>query len=737
MFDYRSITSRPEGTNRDEKYALDMCKYYYGQFSQNNCMIGPNGGLHGYSQRSFKELRDHGKGVQHPSRYRDQVDPPRKKGNAKKYNMNISWEISRHYERYKAILRSKFQELILTPKIDATSNDAVLEKDFVKNKMKLLLSDEMKTFMQGADYTTPPMPAQSQEDVDILDQLGGIRLEREIIAKDVADVALRNSGQASLFNLPIEDFIDIALAAMDYDVINGVGQFLYVDPASLIIPKSIHEDYRDTEYRGYWAYPSISEIKAKHKNVDIKALKNVAGIKWTWGEKEDYVRHGVPKESVKVVTMYWIEYDNYPVVKGVRKNGVRQFEVVQPGFKLSERGVKQGKTVEEYDILRMYKAQWVVGTDIILEFGPVDMMVRDGDRLMFPLIVFCTQRTSVTENVIPFDDDLQLDTYKLRALKTKIAPGPRMIIWKDVIMDSVSIGADEFSIKELLHLYQTEGIFVLERNADFSDNPNIANLKPIEFLPSGVGEDFAILQQEIMSHIQNIRAMTGLNELVDGAVPDMLKNVAIGLEKASNSIIRPLLTTYVNFYNAMIKYVVLRQQQSILAYGSQQREGLTVITGGRDFGREEFLVDVQVETQETKNMIMQSLMEKRDQLPPESYLVVMNCLEQNDLKKAQFILMLAIKKAEERAHQRQMEVQQAVAQGNAEAGVAVENARGQNAMNAMQAKLQEIAAMNQAEFDLYIKKHPFEMQKIEKQAAMSHAQAVDVVRENNQSRLEQ
>jgi hypothetical protein len=29
------------------------------------------------------------------------------------------------------------------------------------------------------------------------------------------------------------------------------------------------------------------------------------------------------------------------------------------------------------------------------------------------------------------------------------------------------------------------------------------------------------------------------------------------------------------------------------------------------------------------------------------------------------------------------------------------------------------------------------MQKIEKQAAMSHAQAVDVVRENNQSRLEE
>ena len=84
-----------------------------------------------------------------------------------------------------------------------------------------------------------------------------------------------------------------------------------------------------------------------------------------------------------------------------------------------------------------------------------------------------------------------------------------------------------------------------------------------------------------------------------------------------------------------------------------------------------------------------------------------------------------------------MEVQQAVAKGNAEAGVAVENARGQNAMQTSEAKIREIQAMNEAEFNLYVKKHPYEMQKIEKQAAMSHAQAVDVVRENNQSRLEE
>lgn len=737
MYDYRTITARPEMQTRDKTYALEMCKYFYGQYAANRCMIGPNGGIHEYSQRTFKELRDHGKGVQDPSRYRDQIDPPKRKGNAKKYNMNISWEISRHYERYKSILKSKFQELILTPKIDATSNDAVLEKDFIKNFQKLMVSPEMQTFMEGASYSPPEISAQSPDDVDVLDQLGGIRLEREIIAKDVADVVLRNSGFESIAPLVIDDFIDLSIASMDYDVINGVGQYLYVDPATLIIPRSFMEDYRDTDYRGYWSYPTIAEVKAKFKDINLDEIKAVAGIHFSWGEKWNYAKIGGQRESIKVVTMYWMEYDNYPVVTGKKKNGIRQFEMVEPGFKLSERGQKQGKQIEEYDILRLYKAQWVVGTEVILEFGPVDVMARDKDRIIFPLTVFCTQRTSVTENVIPFDDELQLSIFKLRTLKAKIAPGPRMVIWKDVIMDMVSIGEDNFSIKDLLHLYQTEGIFVLERNPDFLENMNLQNLKPIEFLPSGVGEDFALLQQDIINQISNIRSMTGLNELVDGATPDMLKTVAMGLQQASNSIIRPLLATYVNFYKGLVRYVILRQQQTVLAYGEQKLKGLKVVSNSKDFGDEEFLVDVQVESQETKNLIMQTLMERREAIPPESFLLVINTLEQNDLKKAQFLLMLAITKSEQRAHQRQIEVQQAVAKGNADAGVAVENARAQNAQQSSQLELQKIQAEKELGFEDFLKRFPYEMQKIEKQAAMSHAQAVDVVRENNASRLEQ
>ncbi len=193
----------------------------------------------------------------------------------------------------------------------------------------------------------------------------------------------------------------------------------------------------------------------------------------------------------------------------------------------------------------------------------------------------------------------------------------------------------------------------------------------------------------------------------------------------------------------MMKYVVLRQQQSVLAYGPQdlgvKKDGynLTVVSAGRDFATEEFVVDVQIETQDMKNLLMQSLMERKDTIPPESYILVMRTIEQGDLTKAQVVMLLAISRAQQQAHQRQIEIQQAVAKGNAESGVAVEQAR-MNTENArIAAEIKSRIEELQAEFDFYVKKHPYELEIQEKKMAMQHAQALDVVNANNQNRLSQ
>ena len=152
--DYRTLSAqpRPEINTRDEKYGLEMAKYFYGSYADNQCMVG-NGFL-SYSSASIKELRDHGMGIQNIEQYRNIIDPPRKKADRRVYNANISWRVSDQYQKYKNILKSKIQELILTPRVDATSNDAVRERDFLKNLQALMGNENTKAFV-GDDY---PMP---------------------------------------------------------------------------------------------------------------------------------------------------------------------------------------------------------------------------------------------------------------------------------------------------------------------------------------------------------------------------------------------------------------------------------------------------------------------------------------------------------------------------------------------------------------------------------------------------
>jgi len=57
-----SAQPRPEINTRDEKYGLEMAKYFYGSYADNQCMVG-NGFL-SYSSASIKELRDHDMGTQ-------------------------------------------------------------------------------------------------------------------------------------------------------------------------------------------------------------------------------------------------------------------------------------------------------------------------------------------------------------------------------------------------------------------------------------------------------------------------------------------------------------------------------------------------------------------------------------------------------------------------------------------------------------------------------------------------
>lgn len=753
---------------KDRSYFLDMVRHFFGLYSYGDTAIGWGGVLNNRAvRRTFRELRNYGRGVQDVDKYKDILDPIRQSGKNKgKRLWNISWQILPIIPKFRNIIKSKFNELILNPITLAVDDEAQIERLIRKNKAKLVRAPSTQAFMQDEGYvpeeTDDFAGLDNPEDVEMLFQLGGIRLAVETMFKDAIDFSFYNSGWDTIKDMVIEDFIDLNAGAVEQYNNNGVQCLRYIDPARLISDSSIYPDMRDTSFRGYMEYmkmstlktlapeltpAEINQVRTRWKNAAYQTTNLFRGS----GYREEY---SVRREStysnedfgVEVATLYWLDDEFRRFVVGRHPRGSRIFEEVPGDFSLSERGRAAGKNIEEYPATWMFKCRWVVGTDIIFDWGKVDtttyMAINGSLSTKWPLSIYIGNEPSLVEKIISFDDDVQLANFKIRNIIAKIPPGPRMVIFKNMIRDSVKIGGETLEIPDILSGYQAEGIMILDENKEYSypgENPQF-NKDPIRFLQTGVAEELPILEARIASSVDKMRQITGVSEVLDGTSqnPDMLKSVMQGLVMASNNALRPYIDQYVNMYRLIIQYMAHRYQ--LMLIDGEIELGLLPISENtiraikldQSILSHEWGIMVEVDTTQNRDFLLQEL-SKRTGIPDDGYFLIWNTIQSGDYKKAQYLLTKYTRKAMELEHQRQIELAQAASMGSAQAAQASE-----------QAKATTIQLQHKLNMDMEILKHRLQMEaqtltqgselmRIEKKAEKDKETGVAVVKANQKS----
>jgi len=250
----------------------------------------------------------------------------------------------------------------------------------------------------------------------------------------------------------------------------------------------------------------------------------------------------------------------------------------------------------------------------------------------------------------------------------------------------------------MIGTYQNEGILVLDQKETMSMPGEEANRQnPIEFMPSGINEDFNQLRARIMDQIELFRQTTGVNEVSDGTSrnADMLQSVMTGLSDATNSALGPYMQMYTESNKYIFAHIAYKYQTMVLSgtidvghliFGSFVKK---VILDNR-LTKHQFIIGVLIQTKESKQLLKEYLLARQDTLPPDAFFVIQMAIDSNDLKKAQFLLSKYIQASLAQAHQRQVEVAKATAQGNAEAGVAVEQERAKSTAEVSKVKIQEI-----------------------------------------------
>jgi len=268
--------------------------------------------------------------------------------------------------------------------------------------------------------------------------------------------------------------------------------------------------------------------------------------------------------------------------------------------------------------------------------------------------------------------------------------------------------------------------------------------RPIDFYETGVAEDYNLLSTRIIDKINEIRQISGVNEVADGTSTqqDMLQSVMQNLAQATNSALSPYVNLYVQGFQSLVTYIA-HKYQSLVAYGDIEL-GVLPIEGSitkmvaldKSLAKHDWGIKVIVQSREYKQMLIQKLMSKTE-LDDAAFFAVSNMIIANDLKKAQFYLSKYTEKARQLAHEQQVEIAQATAQGNANAAVATEEARRQTLELEMQFKNSTLSTEFALKEKAAISEHQRKLIEMREQNALDTVKETAVVRANNQNRLTQ
>lgn len=755
-----------------EKYALKMMKSVFGAYAHGLTAVTMDGSYYnGNRMVSFKTLRDHGRGVQDPRKYQDKLDPLVEEGPGKgNRRWTINWTPLRIIPKYRSILKDKLMSVGIRPSITAIDSMANRDRAIAKNKMLIEKNPAFQQFTQGVfQPQSAPTGIDTIEDVENLFNLGGFRLPVEIEIKDFIDRITNQSDLDTMAaNMIAEDWVDLNTMATDVIYENGCPREIYVDPAKVLIQQSIYPDHRDASYRGYLSFKPYSQLITEYpelkqhkdrlkKGSELMRRMGYPGRIGGLGIREEYsgfnnaIGGGDGLDfGTQVMKLYWLDDEECHYVVGVRKDNVRQFERVDADFTLSKRAQKAGKRIERRVIQKMFVGHWVVGTDIVFGVKEQQQIVAKGEdgqhHVCWPMKFVKGNEPSLVEKMIPFDDDIQLAVFRKRNVMSKIPPGPRMIIFTDMVKDSVTIAGEQKPIKEILGDYFSDGLMTLERRSNFSlpgeDGAGMGS--PIQFIPSGVMEDMQIFPQEIQMNIKHIQDTTGINEIIDGTTQnqDMLKSVMSGLKEASNAALRPHLSLYVLLRKNINEYYIHLFQELILAgdvdlsiygYGKEEVESLANAILSHDW-----LVKQQIDYQgDEAQLLMQDLVNHRQLLPEGSYFLVYDAIKDGDYAKAKFLLIKYIEKAKADANQQRIQDMTMNSEAQAKAAERAAQAEAQKDKMATDNKIRVLHEEYKLKSKMAEEEFNRELQKMREEQKLQKDQAVAVVQENNANRLSQ
>lgn len=733
-------TSKDESVIEDPDYYLTWAKYIFSKYVNNRCLV-PCGG---YSRngKSFEEIRQYALGRQDPRIYQDILDPceiDEQTGKKVAY-MNINWDIHPILPKFRDVVRGKLLGVDYEPNTQAIDLKSRKKRLDTINKMKMKVNPAMKALMgeTGLNYDGVDLPSgiNSAEDVDFFEKLGGIRLEREIFLKNAIEYTQYESDWPTLKDMSVNSAIDFNIMALHtkHHIATGKIKASFIDPADLVCRDSLYPDHRDIDFAGVLNKKTIHQIReenalSEEELIEIaKTYRGTSDNSEFLSNRDDFFRiqptsnqtlsgsgicENINDFKIDTLEFYFIAKVAENHIIGYReKEGNLIYDKVGMDAKLSNKDRKKGKKFEQTEVEYVFRAEWIIGTDYIFNYGIENTIVKENKdgvkRARLPITIYSDTGPSLMERCISHVDDIHIAIYKLRNAIAKHIPSPRIIFDLSVLEDAVEMGGKSYDMRQLIATFTKTGVMVIRSKSEFDDEDyGASNKKPFDIMQeSGLEADVNLFLGRIQTSLEQIRQVLGVNEVADGTTvnQDMLKGVMEGLQAATNNALKPTFRIYEGGYENWARYCGLKWQTATLAgdiditYSPLDDNVIRHFKMTKDMFEHDFGIKIILRpSEQDKQMMLQDIMAKKEQnlLAAHDYFVLYQMINNGDIRQAQVYYSRAVEEQRTKLHQEQLQLQQAQAKAQGEANMALEQAKQQTIQAETQAK---IAAIN-AEYD--------------------------------------
>jgi len=677
---------------KDEKWILQFAKAAWGSWAAGM----PVGSIFAAKAARYQEIKDYAMGRQAVTKYKKQLLPEDSQDESYE---KIDYTPPTNGMVLRNIAVAKLQKAgynILCTAINPTAKDAQ-DEEYAKAKIKIMMRDAMK--QQAPELADHPMFKKLPGEAGDLEEL---QMEIDHNPKFIRAKDIEQSIQLVFYENEMQKALD---SAAEDIVDNGVAIIKeYLDENNKVVIRNTALDQFACSYTRKkdfsditWAFeliPTKLSDLAKYFNDDqLEIIKSkCAGMNGNPSSMglNTVEFNGWDIFKTNVVDLVFLSWNKRVIEERKDANGNLKVGKTKP----SKEGKSNGDvnyTAKSIEVI--YKCKWIPGTDFIYDFGlmpnvprSVNIATMSKTRLPYHIQAasFNNMRAKgLTENMIPFIDDLCIATYQYRKFVSGLIPSGLDI---DIAaLEAVALGSagNKLTTDDLLELLYSKGV-VLSRRSGTSMDSNV-NYKAVNPFSVNNLENLTALYNAIQTAKQGLRDVTGLNELTDGSTPNarMLTTTANLANESTNNALWYLISARRDLLESVAKGTVRNLQVALKrgpydGFNKDAGRWITVPKSILDYDYDLMIEDKP--TDEQKAALMELVKEDlaNGYLDTADVITIINA---NNIKQAQIILAYKAKINKQKMQDNTLQNTQNTTLLQAKANAAAETVKDQVAEN--------------------------------------------------------